>query len=95
MKDTKYEIIKWADVGCPNCGFNRKIELLCPEDVSQMGVMPAFSICWQCHYVGQIAVGQVSRRTQHALDGGTGCAPEAESTPEDLSAGEVDTHHRQ
>ncbi len=33
--------------------------------------------------------------TQYALDGGTGCAPEAESTPEVLSAGEVDTHHRQ
>lgn len=33
--------------------------------------------------------------TKYALDGGTGCAPEGVSTPEYLSAGEVDTHHRQ
>lgn len=33
--------------------------------------------------------------TKYALDGGTGCAPGGVSTPEFLSAGEVDTHHRQ
>ena len=38
---------------------------------------------------------KVTRPTQYALDGGTGCAPEAESTPEVLSAGEVDPRHRQ
>jgi len=68
MKDTKYHLIEWADVGCPNCGFNRKVELLCPVDINKIGESVAFSICWQCHYVGQIAVGQVSRRTKRAPD---------------------------
>lgn len=61
-------------------------------------------VVWSCSdsvkhehktYIGAFLCGWRQRLTKYALDGGTGCAPEAESTPENLSAGEVDPHHRQ
>lgn len=90
MNKTKFHLLNVAgEMGCPKCGFIEDVELLCPENISQITDAPAFTICWQCHYVGQIAVGAVRRTTTRALDEGDSSAPEGDTSPEVLSAGEA------
>ncbi len=80
-------------IPCPHCHIVSRYDASFIEDaiMEQKGIE-----CVACFLSFNVLVARTqSRPTQYALDGGTGCAPEGESTPEVLSAGEVDTHHRQ
>lgn len=61
----RYELLDVSgQSSCPEC--HSTVELLCPQNIKDMPGNPAFYICWTCHRVGQVAVGQVKRQTIEA-----------------------------
>ena len=54
---TPYEILGTDRSSCPMCRGDARI--LCPADTANVSRYPAFALCSECNYVGQIAVGPV------------------------------------
>lgn len=48
---------------CPNC--NKTVKLLCLNDASEMHNSPAFYICFDCNFVGEIGVGRVEQASKY------------------------------
>jgi hypothetical protein len=56
-KVVQYELIRMESSFCPHCHKNAM--LLCPANIADMEENPSFGVCFDCHFIGQIGVGQI------------------------------------
>lgn len=65
---TPYELSVVHTATCPRCGNGGPLALSPAGAIVRVGSLPAFLICANCLYIGQIGVGVVPRMSEAGID---------------------------